>query len=342
MKKRDYYEILGVTKESSANDIKKAYRKLAKELHPDVNPNNTDAENKFKEVSEAYEHLSDKQKRAHYDRMGHMSGPNRQDMDNQFNDIFRYSQQRPIRTGNNLSVIIKLTLEEIYSGVTKTYKYTRDVKCNVCEGHGGHDVHDCPTCHGMGEIARMYKTPFGVIQQGELCYSCHGTGETTKTPCGTCHGTGLEKEETTVELEIPSGVTNNITVAMNGKGNAIKGGTYGNLHCTVMELPHKVFIRNGNDLRMNLKLTYPQLILGDKVEIETIGGKKIRITIAELSNIGTNLKIASKGLIPLGETESKRGDLIITLGLDIPKEIDDETKSLIIDLKTKMDASKIS
>lgn len=339
MKKRDYYEVLGVTKKASANDIKKAYRKLAKELHPDVNPDNKEAEEKFKEVSEAYEHLSDTDKKAKYDKFGHISGPqNHRDMHSQFRDMFsRFHQQRSVRVGQHLSIVIKLTLEEVYSGVTKTYKYNRFVSCTDCKGHGGHDIHDCDICNGSGEVMRTYKTPIGYVQQGEPCSACDSTGVVYKKDCNTCKTTGLVQIEEIAELEIPIGVQDGIELGAKGKGNGIKSGIEGDLHCRIMILPHKVFVRNGNDLRMNLKLTYPQLILGDKIEIETIEGKKIRIGVSELSEVGTNLKIASKGLIPMGKDESSRGDLIIILGISIPKVIDDETKALIVNLKEKLD-----
>lgn len=345
MKKRDYYEILGVKKQASANDIKKAYRKLAKELHPDVNPDNKEAEEKFKEISEAYEHLSDSDKKAKYDQFGHEPMGHRRggvDMNEVFRGFAQHFHQKPIRVGNNLNIVIKLTLEEIYSGVTKTYKYKRRVSCKPCSGQGGHDLHECDICDGSGQIMRTYRTPLGYVQQGEPCTACDSTGTTYKMECSSCKGSGLTEVEEIAELEIPSGVQDGNGYVLAGKGDGIKGGQQGNLHCKFMELPHKVFVRNGNDLKMNLKLTYPQLILGDKVEIETIEGKKIRISISELSAVGTNLKIASKGLILLGKDESSRGDLVITLGIDIPKTIDDETKALIIELKEKMNQNKTS
>lgn len=340
MKKRDYYEVLGLTKTASPNEIKKAYRKLAKELHPDVNPDNKDAEDKFKEVSEAYEHLSDADKKAKYDRFGHAAqnmnrGGHGMNMDDIFGG-FAHHFDAPVRRGTTLKVNIKLTLEEVFSGVKKMYKYTRDVSCGDCEGHGGHDVHDCAVCGGSGYVVKTMRTGFGMmVQQTVPCGHCHGNGVTYVTECKTCKGNGVIKAEEIAELEIPSGIEDGMGYIIGGKGNAIKSGTYGDLQCSFTVLPHKVFVRNKHDLKMKLKLTYPQLVLGDKVEIETIEGKKIRITISEFSETESTLKINGKGLKVLNQ--DVRGDLFITLGVSIPKDMDDETKELITKLKEKLD-----
>lgn len=337
MNKRDYYEILGIAKTSSSNDIKKAYRKLAKEFHPDKNPNNKEAEEKFKEISEAYEVLSDKDKKQKYDKFGHTDGNQMSYTEDIFNQ-FRHHFSRPMRYGQNLRVNIKLTLEEVFSGVKKTYKYMRDVHCNDCDGHGGHDTHDCNVCNGSGHVMKMFRTPLGVIQQTGICESCNGDGVAYTTECNTCKGSGLKKEEEIAELEIPSGIEDGMVSQIVSKGHAVKSGGYGDLHCHFTVLPHKVFVRNGNDLKMKLKLTYPQLILGDKVEIETIEGAKIRITINELSDAETTLKIAGKGL-KLFNNNKVRGDMFITLGVSIPKNIDDETKDIVVKLKEKLNGN---
>lgn len=338
MKKRDYYEVLGVDKKASANEIKKAYRKLAKELHPDVNPNNKEAEDKFKEVSEAYEHLSDTNKKAEYDRFGHTDGQGQgrrghMSAEDIFGGFAHFN--RPVKKGQTLKINVKLTLEEVFTGAKKQYKYTRDVKCNDCDGHGGHDVHDCNVCGGQGHVVKMFRTPIGHIQQAMECHACHGNGTAYDTECKTCYGLGTKKGEEIAELEFPSGVEDGMGVAISGKGNAIKSGHYGDLHCTITVLPHKTFVRNGNDIRLKLKLTYPQLVLGDKVEIETIDGPKIRISIHEFSESESTLKINGKGLRLLDS--EKRGDMLVTLGIFVPKSIDDETKELLTKLKEKMD-----
>jgi molecular chaperone DnaJ len=342
MSKRDYYEVLGLKKGASNDEIKKAYRKLAKELHPDKNQGNKESEEKFKEVSEAYEHLSDADKKAKYDRYGHdggrqggFGGYNMDDIYEQFGHMFgRGNQQRNVRVGHNMSMTIKLTLEEVFTGVKKNYKYTRNVSCSDCGGHGGTEVSDCPDCNGSGVKTNVYQTPMGYIQQQSACQSCDSTGKKYKTKCNTCNGNGVTKVEETIEVDIPPGVMDGMTFVMNGKGHAIKSGQEGDLHIKIMELPHKQYVRSGADLKMNLKLTYPQLVLGDKVEIDTIEGGKIRISVPEYSDVGNNLRIPFKGVNVYGK--QGRGDVIITLGVDIPKNINDDLKSLIIDLKDKL------
>ncbi len=338
MKKRDYYEVLGVDKKATDKDIKKSYRKLAKELHPDVNPNNKEAEDKFKEVSEAYEHLSDKDKKAEYDRFGHTDGQSHgrrgpMSAEDFFSGFAHFN--KPIRKGQNLKVNVKLTLEEVFTGAKKQYKYTRDVSCDDCSGHGGHDVHDCQACSGQGQVVKMFRTPIGVVQQSMECDRCHGSGSAYATECKSCNGLGTKKGEEIAELEFPSGVEDGMAVSISGKGNALKSGHYGDLHCSITVLPHKTFVRNGNDIRLKLKLTYPQLVLGDKVEIDTIDGHKIRISIHEFSEAESTLKINGKGLKLLNS--ERRGDMLVTLGVFVPKTIDDETKELLTKLKEKID-----
>lgn len=332
MKKRDYYEILGLEKTASANEIKKAYRKLAKELHPDVNPNNKEAEEKFKEVSEAYEHLSDSDKKAKYDKFGHSEEPMGHGFS--YNDVFN-SFHKNVRFGQNLRVNIKLTLEEVFTGVKKNYRYNRNVSCTDCNGYGGHNVKKCSVCNGNGHILRVYKTAFGMIQQSEVCDTCFGEGTTYSDECGTCKGNGVVKQEEIAELEIPIGIEDGMQFSIRSKGNGIKAGEYGDLIVSITVLPHKTFVRNGNDLRMKLKLTYPQLVLGDKVDVETIEGSKIRINIHEFSDVDTTLKINGKGL-KSWLNKGKRGDLLINLGVSIPKKIDERTKELIQELKEKL------
>lgn len=334
MSKKDYYEVLGVNKNASADEIKKAYRKLAMELHPDKNPDNKEAEEKFKEVSEAYEHLSDTDKRAKYDRFGH-SGP----QGNPFGDGFgfgfnpfgRREQQQQQRVGEDMNLIVNLTLEEFYLGTVKRYKYNRNAKCKPCDGNGGTGSHSCPKCNGRGVIIQGIDTPFGQIRQMMPCNVCDGIGKTYDTECEICKGKGVTTAEEIVELNVPHGVREGATFVFEEKGHAIKSGNSGDLNIKIMQTPHKVFTRVNNELKMNLKLSYPQLVLGDKVDIETIDGGKIRVNIPEYSDVGTNLRIQNKGMKEYqGEN---RGDLIINLMVDIPKKINDETKELLTKLK---------
>lgn len=335
--KGDYYEILGVAKGATDKEIKSAYRKMAKEYHPDKNPDNKEAEEKFKEISEAHEVLSDNKKREHYDKFGHNenhhSGFGFDDISSHFNDFFG-RPRRQEKVGSNLSLVIKLTLEEIFNGVKKTYKYDRHIPCIDCHGHGGSDIHDCSVCRGSGHVVQVFNTPMGHIQQMSTCGHCEGIGKNFVTKCDTCNGLGLKHVNETVEVNIPSGVLDGMEFEMRGKGNGVKSGKNGNLLIKIMELPHKTFLRNGADLKQTLKLDYHQLILGDKVEIDTIEGGKIRISIPEHSDVGRDLKIPFKGTTLYGK--ESRGDLIITLGINIPKELSDDVKAVIIDLKEKL------
>ena len=330
MAKRDYYEVLGLNKSATADEIKKSYRKLCKLYHPDKNNGSKEAEDKFKEVSEAYEVLSDNDKKVNYDRFGHNgSRMNRQS---------RYQHTnftRPHRTGNDMQLLVKLTLEEIHNGVKKTYKYKRNDKCADCNGVGGHDSHDCNDCGGSGIIVQTFNTPFGQISQQIPCYTCEGIGLTYDKQCTSCHGNGVKPTEETIEVEIPSGVVEDMVFVMSGKGHGIKGGDNGDLHIKIHELPHNTYLRSGNDLKMTLKLQYPNLILGGKVDIDTIDGGKIRMNIPEYSDVGSQLRIQNKGLKSFNS--ELRGDVLITLGVDIPKTLDDDTKALIIDLKEKLE-----
>ena len=344
MSKRDYYEVLGLKKGASNDEIKKAYRKLAKELHPDMNLGDESTEEKFKEVSEAYEHLSDVDKKTKYDRFGHSSNGggggfgnrNMEDIYEQFGHMFgRQQQQRQQRVGQNMNLVVKLTLEEIYAGIKKTYKYNRNTSCGDCDGHGGTDMHNCNVCGGSGMVAHVYQTPMGHVQQVVPCTACGQTGKQYKKECNTCKGSGVKSIEETVGVEIPAGVVDGMTFVMSGKGHGIKSGIEGDLHIRIMELAHKTYVRSGADLKMNLKLSYPQLILGDKVEIETIEGGKIRISIPEYSDVGSTLKVPFKGTKLFGK--DSRGDIIVNLGIEIPKSLNDEQKEAVINLKEKMD-----
>lgn len=338
MSKRDYYEVLGLKKTATTDEIKKAYRKLAKEYHPDKNQGDKSAEEKFKEISEAYEHLSDDDKKAAYDRFGH-NGGNRNNRSynpfSGFNPFADFEQKQRVRVGDNMSLILKLTQEEIFTGTKKTYKYTRNVSCTDCSGHGGSDVHDCSDCGGSGTVTQVFNTPIGYVQQQTTCTMCSGTGKKYTTECKTCSGKGVNKVEETIDVEIPAGVQEGMAFVMEGKGHGVKSGIEGDLHIKIMELPHKVYTRNGADLKMTLKLQYHQLVLGDKVEIETIEGGKIRMSVPEGSDVGSNLRIPFKGTKLYGK--ESRGDIIVTLGIDIPKKPKDNVKEAVIALKEAID-----
>lgn len=324
MSKRDYYEVLGVKKDAIADEIKKNYRNLAKEFHPDKNPDNKEAEERFKEVSEAYEVLSNDEKRAKYDQFGHTKqGPTQ--------ETYRYHRKPVVRVGENIILHLKLTLEEIYTGINRQYKFKRKIACEDCNGHGGIEASDCEACGGSGHRVGVINTPLGQIHHVFICNVCNGNGVKYEKDCVTCNSTGIKLHEEIINIDIPSGVGNGKTSVMEGIGDMVKDGIAGDLHIKVIEELHKVYTRNGPNLNMSLKLTYSQLVLGDKVEIETIDGGKIRVTIPPHSDVGSNLRVPNKGLKVFDKEE--RGDIIITLGISIPKQISSTTKELIKKLK---------
>ncbi len=322
----DLYAILGVDKKATQADIKKAYRKKAKTNHPDVGGD----EETFKKITHSYEVLSDPVKKENYDKYG---SEDPQPKFSNFHQEFRqhFSYEQPERVGENMVLSVKLTLEEIYSGVKKKYKYTRNVKCGTCDGHGGKEITACPICNGAGVVFRTFNTPIGGIRQVFPCNNCEGIGSKYSTQCTDCHGHGVTTKDEIAEIDFPHGVQEGVTFVMTGKGHAIKAGNNGNLHITIFEAPHEKFIRSGADLRMKLNLSYAQLVLGDKVDLVTIDGGKIRFTIPEHSEVGVDLRLKNKGLKQFGN--ENRGDLIVTLGINIPKTINDETKELLLKLK---------
>ena len=340
MSKRDYYEILEVQKTASADEIKKAYRKKSMDTHPDRGGN----EEEFKEVSEAYEVLSDQNKRESYDAYGH-GGPKRQTQTGNpfdiFNQFFRNSHFSPFEhqsntnrkiRGQDLTVTVKLTLEEIFNGVSKKFRYKRKTDCTQCDSSGGKDKKTCSNCGGSGMVVQILNTPFGQIQNATGCNVCQGLGSTYETLCDNCKGQGVIDIDETVEVNLPHGINDGARMMMQHKGNSVKNGFIpGDLIISVIELPNDTFVRVGNDLKYVLKLTYPQLILGDKVEIPTIEGSKIRISINEFTKVGEILRIQNKGLKQF--ESNSRGDMLIIIELEMPTKISDEEKSLIIDLK---------
>lgn len=333
MAKRDYYEVLGLTKTASEADIKKSYRKLAMELHPDKNPDDKVAEEKFKEAAEAYEVLSNKEKRSKYDVMGHNTVNQRynEDIFDRFNRGAGFETQTQIKKGTPLKMIVRLTLEEIYSGVTKKFKYNRLVTCVPCEGKGGNEVTTCLVCAGQGVTLQLVNSPFGQISTFQTCLSCHGDGVVPVEICAVCAGNGVVRGEETIDLEIASGIFDGVNYIVSGMGNAIKNGVAGDLIVNCVEIPHKKFNRVGNDLKINEKLSYSQLVLGDKIELDLIEGGKVKIVLPPFSKVGDKLRVAKKGMPEF--QKNGRGDLIVELSIDIPQEITEEEKELLEKLK---------
>jgi molecular chaperone DnaJ len=322
MSKKDYYKILGVNKEASSDDIKKAYRKKAKEFHPDVNKDNPEAADKFKEIAEAYEVLSDEVKRKNYDNP------------RQARSMFDFATPQPnIPKGESITLLVKLTLEEMHSGVDKNLQYHRIVGCHDCDGKGGSEMDDCSVCDGSGYVQTTTRTPFGEFRHIENCRSCNGLGTQVKNTCKTCNGSGVEENTQDINLKFPKGVYDNMVTMIRGGGHAVRGGVDGDLYVKIIETPHPIFVRNGSDLKLRLSISYSQLLLGDKVEITTIDNSKIKITIPKLSKVEDVLRVPKKGINNFNNSE--RGDLFIQLNLITPKTIDSETEELLLKLKEK-------
>ncbi len=360
MAKRDYYEVLDVPKNSSADDIKKSYRKKALEFHPDRNPNDKSAEEKFKEAAEAYDVLSDPDKRARYDRLGHAgvdgnygAGGGFQgmdmdeilrrfgfDSDDIFGEFFGGGRRRSGggrargERGSNLRIRVKLTLEEIATGVNKKIKVRKQVACNTCSGSGARDpnsVETCGTCRGSGVVNRVTQTPFGMMQTAVSCPACSGAGQTIKSPCNVCKGDGRVFGEETIEMDIPAGVHEGIQLSMAGKGNAgAKGGGAGDLLITVEEIPHEEFTRDGSNIMYELFINIADASLGTKTEVPTLDGRA-RITIPPGTQSGKIFRLKDKGLP--GLQSYQRGDQLIHVNVWIPKKFNDEERRLLEKLR---------
>lgn len=360
MAKRDYYEVLGVAKTATPDEIKKAYRKLAIKYHPDRNPGDKEAEEKFKEAAEAYSVLSDTEKRQRYDQFGHAGvegaagnggpyGGFNMDMDDifsMFGDIFgghsgfsggfsgfgggssRNSGKRMFR-GSDLRVKVKLTLNEIATGVEKKFKVKKFVPCTHCNGTGSEDgsTETCPTCHGSGTVVTTHRTMLGMMQSQTTCQTCGGDGKIIKNKCHVCNGEGIVQGEEIVTVKIPAGVAAGMQLSMNGKGNAGKrNGIAGDLLILVDEEEHPDFIRDNNDLIYNLLLSFPTAALGGAVEIPTLEGKA-RVKIDAGTQPGKVLRLRGKGLPDVNGYG--RGDLIVNVSVYVPESLSKSEKDAI-------------
>ena len=357
MAKRDYYEVLGVSKNASESDIKNAYRKLAIKYHPDKNPGNKDAEEKFKEISEAYAVLHDPQKRQQYDQFG-FEGPSgfggfnasSFDMDDLFRQVFgdsgfesifgfRGGRQRQQRhRGSDLRLKVSMTLEEVASGATKKFKVRKDVCCPHCHGTGAEDgstSETCPTCHGSGVVVQTRQSLFGMMQTQTACPTCGGEGKIIKNKCHECGGSGVVKGEEVVELNIPAGVAQGMSLTVQGRGNAgRRNGINGDIIVAIEEPVNDTFIRNGNDLIYNLLLDFPTAALGGEVEVPTISGGNVRIKIDSGTQPGKSLRLRGKGLPVLRGYGTGKGDLIVNISIYVPKTLSKEEKHAIEKMKS--------
>lgn len=352
--KRDYYEILGVSRSSGADEIKKAYRKVAMQFHPDRNPGDKEAEEKFKEAAEAYEILSDVDKKAKYDRFGHQafagssSGgfSGAEDIFSHFGDVFGEdifgsffggnsrgrggSRRSTGQRGSNLRVKMKLNYEEIAKGVSKTIKVKKYVLCNTCSGSGAKDkgsTQTCGTCQGSGQVRRTQNTFLGQMQTVTTCPTCNGEGSTITSKCSPCKGEGRVYGEENVTLDIPAGVQEGMQLSMNGKGNAgERGGMPGDLIILIEEEAHEILHREGLNVSYDLFITFPDAVFGTSVEVPTIDGKaKIKIPAGTQS--GKIFRLKGKGF-PEVNSYSK-GDQLIHINVWTPQHVSSEESAIL-------------
>ena len=352
--KRDYYEVLGVEKNANADEIKKAYRKAAIKFHPDKNPGDKEAEEKFKEAAEAYDVLSNPDKRARYDQFGHAGmggaaggggfggfggGFSMEDIFSQFGDIFggRFggfggssSRGRSVNRGTDIRVKVRLTLAEIANGTTKKLKITKNIACDKCGGTGAKDSSSyatCSTCNGAGYVTRVENSFFGRIQTQGVCPTCGGAGKTITDKCSKCSGEGVVRGEEVVEIRIPAGVAEGMAVTVSGKGNASRnGGINGDLLVVIEEEPNQELVRDGSDLIHNLNLPVTTCILGGEVEVPTIDGRA-KIKIAPGTHAGKVLRLRGKGLPEVNGYG--RGDILIVVDITIPDTLNKEERKLV-------------
>ena len=353
MSKRDYYDILGVGKNASAEEIKKAYRKMALKYHPDKNPDDSSAEEMFKEAAEAYEVLSNQDKRSRYDQFGHAGmrgggmGGSHMSMDDifsHFGDVFGgafggggfggQQSRRRVNRGSNLRVKVKLSLEDVAHGVEKKIKLNKYTKCTSCHGSGsekGSSPSTCPTCHGQGQVTRVTNTFLGQMQTASTCPQCGGSGEIITNKCKVCYGNGIVKGEEVVSINIPAGVADGMQLSVGGKGNAgARGGIPGDLIVLIEEKEHPELIRDGNNLLYDLYINFADAALGSSNEIPTIDGKA-RIKITPGTQGGKVLRLKGKGIPDVNGYG--RGDLLVNINIWTPRDLTKEEKEMMEKLK---------
>lgn len=352
--KRDYYEVLGIQKTATDAEVKKAYRQLAKKYHPDLNPDNKEAEVKFKEVNEAYEVLSDKDKRERYDRFGFAGvdpsygggaaggSPFGQDIDlgdifNSFFGGFGGRQQRnpnAPRRGADTEVSVTISFEEAAKGCKKEVSYQNIESCKECGGSGaqkGTSPKNCPACGGSGQVKVNQRTPFGVMQTTSTCDRCKGKGKVIETPCKACSGSGRTRLKRSVAVNIPAGINNDQILNVSGHGNSgINGGAAGDLHVYINVRPHPIYERKGDDVWCEIPLTFAQAALGSEVTVPTLDGK-VKYSVHEGTQPGDIFKLKGKGIQHLNSRG--RGDQYVKVTIEVPKNISPKQKELLTEFE---------
>lgn len=366
--KRDYYEVLGIKKGASDDEIKKAYRQEAKKYHPDLNPDNKEAEKKFKEVNEAYEVLSDSTKRAKYDQFGHAGvdpnfgaggygggysnyggGFDFGDLGDIFEGFFgggfggssrRANPNAPAK-GANINVSCTISFSEACHGTKKTIEITKQETCESCSGSGaksGTSTKTCGECHGTGQVRVTQRTPLGSISTARPCSACGGKGKIIETPCPKCHGMGRYAKKTSVEVNIPAGIDDGQTLADRGHGNSgINGGPAGDLNVTITVRPDPLFKRDGYDIWCEIPLTYSQAVLGDELIVPTIDGK-VKYTIPEGTQPNTVFRLKGKGVQNLNGRG--RGDQYVEVTLEVPKGLNKSQKEALKNYENTLNGDK--
>ncbi|MBC7384370.1 MAG: molecular chaperone DnaJ [Bacteroidia bacterium] len=356
MAKRDYYEILGLGRNAASDEIKKAYRQMAIKFHPDKNPGNKEAEDKFKEAAEAYEILSNEEKKVRYDRFGHQAmganggghsnGMNMDDIFSQFGDVFgegnpfesffggnsgqRSRGGRRQKVGSNLRVKVKLSLQEISAGVEKKLKVTKQIACNTCGGSGAKDrssFKTCGICGGSGQVRKVTQTFLGQMATTATCTSCNGEGTVVTSNCNNCKGTGRNEGEEVITVNIPAGVADGMQLSMSGKGNAPeRGGIPGDLIILIEEIEDPVLKRDGNNIIYDLFLNFADAALGTQVEVPTVNGK-VKVKIEPGTQPGKILRLRGKGLPEINT--GYHGDQLVQINVWTPKKITSEEKAIL-------------
>lgn len=356
--KRDYYEVLGLKKGASEDEIKKAFKSMARKYHPDLHPDDKEAAEKFKEINEAYEVLSDSEKRARYDQFGHAGvDPNYGggtgaggfggfggfgDVGDIFDSIFgggfggfgggrstASSANAPHR-GGDVNANVTIDFMEACKGAKKKMRVTHMVKCDQCSGTGADantKTSSCTECHGQGSVRVNQRTPFGVISTTKVCPRCGGKGKIVTNPCSKCRGSGRQRVTTDIELKIPAGIDNGQILRVSGQGDAgLNGGPNGDLNVSVTVRPHELFTRSGNDIFCEIPISYAQAVLGDKVTVPTIKGK-VEYEIPEGTQSGTKFRLRGEGVKYLGR--ESYGDQYVTVVVEVPKRLTKQQKELL-------------